>query len=103
MPTIDSINLEFVVSTIHFKYIYDESDLTKDLIIIPHFKRHSVSVYLDNNRIGYVSRKDTPFVFDCLKHLKSKRYLITDWNIVCHKSYYIVIKCNIKATSSWKV
>ena len=103
MPTINSINLDFVVSTRHVKYSYNESDLAKDLILIPHYKTHSVSVYLDNNRIGYVSRKDTPFVFDYLKCLKSKRYLITGWNIVCHKPYYTVISCNIKANSTWKV
>ena len=103
MPAIHSINLEFVVSTRHSKYIFNKKNLEHDLILVPHYKTHSVSVYLDNNRIGYVSRKDTPFVFDCLKYLKSKPYLITDWNIVCHKPYYIVISCNIKANLTWKV
>ena len=95
MPTINSINLEFVVSTRHSRYSYNESDLTKNLVVIPHFKTHSVSVYFDNDRIGYASWKDKQFVFNCLKHFKSKRYLIDEWNIVCHKPYYIVIKCNI--------
>lgn len=36
-----------VVSTRHFKYPYAGSDITKDLIIIPHLKTHSVSAYLE--------------------------------------------------------
>ena len=100
MPAIHSINLEFVVSTRHTKCIFNKRDLEH---LVPHYKTHSISVYFDNDSIGYVSRTDTPFVFDCLKNLKSKRYLIAEWNIVCHKPYYIVINCSLTCNSTWKV
>lgn len=101
MVKISNVNLEFVVATPN--YNYKESDLKKYLIFAPNHKYKSVGIYFDTAHVGYVSKKDKMFVFNTLRQIKDKNYLINEWNVVYHTPHYIVINANIESSKMWKI
>ena len=101
---ISDITFQFCVTSVKFELLdLDKQSNAHQPHLSLTFGKNCIYVWVDEKKLGFVSRKDTPFVRSVWKGMMPKYKRITKWSIVTKKKpYYTIIEARLQSCDTFK-
>ena len=99
---VHSIKLECCVSGIkETGYEFNQDDVKGELLFQINNKFNTITLWLNERKMGYVSKNDTAAMLSILKSFPKYRKVIA-WGIITQKEHYLMIRMRIVASDTFK-
>ena len=96
---INNITIQCCVAIKNYQFKSD--DLKQHLILDINRKKKCICVYLENCMIGFISRKDTPYMMSTLSKIRKYR-TVSEWKLIKETKHYLILELSIKQNDKYK-